>query len=248
MIEALIKRALESEGFVLLFQPIVALGQTAGLHYEAQLRLRAPDGELLPPREFFPIAERCGLMTAIDRWVMACALDTLHDQRVRHPDLRLLVHQTMATISQSDWLAWFREQFIRRELTGIRPVIQLQMRDVRGAIELARVLFGVLQRAGVHICIGNLTNSPSEIELVGRLGVPMVKLSIHTLANTDPGALTELVHHLHDQSALVIAAGIEDQETVSRVWNCRADFIQGNFIQMARDDIGVDLPSQPGED
>ena len=180
----MIERALKTDGFVLLFQPIVALGQTAGLHYEAQLRLRAPDGELLPPREFFPVAERCGLMTAIDRWVMEYALDTLHDQRIRHPDLRLLVHQTMATVSQSDWLAWFREQLIRRDLTGIRPLLQFQMRDVRAAIELARVLFGVLQRAGVHICLGNITNSPSEIELVGRLGVPLAKLSIHTLTHT----------------------------------------------------------------
>ena len=60
------------------------------------MRLRAADGELLAPREFFPVAEHCGLMTVIDRWVMERALDTLHEQRIHHPDLRLLVHQGIA--------------------------------------------------------------------------------------------------------------------------------------------------------
>jgi diguanylate cyclase (GGDEF)-like protein len=245
-IEGLITRAVQSDGFVLLFQPVVALGQAVGPHYEAQLRLRAPDGELLPPRAFFPIAERSGLMMAIDRWVMDNALDTLHDQRIRHPDLRVLVHQSMSTVCRKDWLPWFREQLMRRELTRARPVLQFQMRDVRAAIEIARVLFGVLQRAGVHICLGNVTNSPSEIELVGRLGVAMVKLSIHTLAHSDGKVLTELVHHLHDRGSLVVATGIEDQETVTRVWSCRADFIQGNYVQMAREDIPVSGPGQSG--
>jgi len=239
-IQGLITRALTAEGFVLLYQPIVPLGQGAVTHFEAQLRLRAPDGELIAPSEFFPVAQGAGLMAAVDRWVMEYALDTLHDQQVRHPNLRLMVHQTMETVRAPDWLPWFREQLLRRNLNRMRPLIQFQMRDVRGALEFARVLFGVLQKAGVHICIANVTHSASEIELIGRLGVTMVKLSFHTLAHCAITDLTELVLHLHDQNALVIAAGIEDQETVTRVWSCRADFIQGNYIQIARDDINLE--------
>jgi len=245
-IQGLITRALKSEGFVLLFQPIVPLGQEAVVHYEAQLRLRAPDGELIPPNEFFPVAQRAGLMGAVDRWVMEYALDTLHDHQVRHPNLRLIVHQTMETVRQPDWLPWFRDQLIRRNLIRSRPLIQFQMRDVRGALEFARVLFAVLQKGGVHICIANVTHSASEVELVGRLGATMVKLSFHTLAHCVIGDLTALVHHLHDQSALVIAAGIEDQETVTRVWTCRADFIQGNYIQIARDDLNLETYAYSG--
>lgn len=233
----LIQQALKTAGFMLLFQPIPALGQSPGLHYEVQLRLRAPDGELLAPRQFFPVAERCGLMTAIDRWVMERALNTLHDHRIRHPDLRLLVHQGIATIREKDWLLWLRDQIARRELTGIRPILQFQINDVRQAADVARVIFGLFRKAGIHVCISNVTNSPSEIELIGRLGATMVKLSFHTLANTDLNDLTALVHHLHDRNALVIAAGIENQDTVSRVWSCGTDFIQGNYIQMASEDI-----------
>jgi len=240
-IKTLIEHALTSEGFVLLFQPIVALSKVEGTYFEAQLRLRSPDGELLPPREFFPIAERHGLMTAIDRWVMEYALDTLRDHRIRHPELRILVHQTMDTLRSREWLPWLREQLISRDLKRIRPVLQFQLRDVRTSLEIAKVLFGILRKAGIHICLGNVTNSPSEIALVGQLGAALVKLSINTLAQTNIQDLTALVEQLHEQKALVVATGIEDQQTVTLVWSCRADFIQGNYIQMARDDINVSL-------
>ena len=240
LIRELVVQALQSDGFVLLYQPIVPLDQHTVIHDEAQLRLRSPDGELIPPNTFFPVALRAGLMTAIDRWVMEYALDTLRDHHVRHPNLRLMVHQTMETVRQPDWLRWFREQFIRRNLNRTRPLIQFQMDDVRRAPEVAQALFRILQKAGVHICIANVTHSASEIELVGRLGVTMVKLAFHTLAHCTIDDLTELVHHLHDQNALVIAAGIEDQESVTRVWSCRPDFIQGNYIQIPRDDINLE--------
>jgi hypothetical protein len=50
-------------------------------------------------------------------------MDVLHDHRVRHPDIRLLVHQSMVTVSEKDWLLWFREQLLRRDLMRIRPVL-----------------------------------------------------------------------------------------------------------------------------
>ena len=240
MVQRLIQRGLAGDGFVLLYQPIVPLGQGGTVHYEAQLRLRAPDGELMSPNEFFPVALRTGLMTAIDRWVMEYTLDTLHDHQLRHPGLRIMLHQTMETIRRPDWLPWFREQILRRGLVRARPLLQFQMRDLRGSAEVARVLFGVLQKAGVHICVANVTHSASEIDLIGRLGVSLVKLSFHTLAHSAIDDLTALVHHLHDRGALAIAGGIEDQETVTRVWSCRADFIQGNYIQMARDDLSFE--------
>jgi EAL domain-containing protein (putative c-di-GMP-specific phosphodiesterase class I) len=241
-----IAHALASDAFVLLFQPIVALGNNVDAHYEAQLRLRAPDGELLPPREIFPVAARHGLMTAIDRWVMEHVLDLLHDHRIRHPGLRLLVHQTLATVCSKEWVAWFREQLHGRDLARIRPVMQFQMRDVRGSLKLAKVLFAMLDKAGIQTCIANVTGSAADLDLLGGLDASMAKLAFHTLANSSIDELTELVGRLHRQNVLVIAAGIEDQSTVTRVWSCRADFIQGNYIQIAREDISFEIPAHHG--
>ncbi len=45
--------------------------------FEVLLRWQDPDGNVLPPSDFLPIAERYGLMTTIDAWVMRSALEQL---------------------------------------------------------------------------------------------------------------------------------------------------------------------------
>ncbi len=45
--------------------------------FEVLLRWQDPDGNVLPPSDFLPIAERYGLMTTIDVWVMRSALEQL---------------------------------------------------------------------------------------------------------------------------------------------------------------------------
>ena len=51
-------------------QPIVDLATGEATQYELLLRMRGDDGELIPPAAFLPVAERFGLMAAIDRWVV----------------------------------------------------------------------------------------------------------------------------------------------------------------------------------
>ncbi len=70
-IEAGLHRALERREFVLHYQPRIDLhtGQLAGA--EALIRWMHPERGLVLPAEFVPVAEDCGLMAVIGRWVLA---------------------------------------------------------------------------------------------------------------------------------------------------------------------------------
>ncbi len=65
-VEGNLRRALVRNEFEPTFQPILALdgGRTVG--YEALVRWRLPNGEVMLPGEFLPIAEESGLAEAID--------------------------------------------------------------------------------------------------------------------------------------------------------------------------------------
>lgn len=66
-----ISEALARDHFVLYCQDIASLQtQDKGFHYEILLRMRGESGRLLAPGQFLPAAERYGLMTRIDRWVI----------------------------------------------------------------------------------------------------------------------------------------------------------------------------------
>ena len=77
-LEIEIREALEKDQFVLFYQPQIELehGRLVGL--EALIRWQHPEKGLVPPGEFIPWAEKCGLITLIGDWVIKRACRQLN--------------------------------------------------------------------------------------------------------------------------------------------------------------------------
>lgn len=68
--ERRIRRALDGDRMVLYAQPIVDCATREVRQHELLIRMREEDGRIVAPGDFLPAAERCGLIRAIDRWVI----------------------------------------------------------------------------------------------------------------------------------------------------------------------------------
>jgi EAL domain-containing protein (putative c-di-GMP-specific phosphodiesterase class I) len=76
-----IRGALAEDRFTLLAQPILDLGTGQIVHHELLLRMVGDDGDLIAPASFLEIAERFGLVTDIDVWVVREAIRNLAEHR-----------------------------------------------------------------------------------------------------------------------------------------------------------------------
>ena len=91
-----LQQRVPTERYFLELQPIVALqAPTASLSYEVLIRMRGEGGSVIPPGKFIGAAERNGLMSQIDRWVLLNTLTWL-DGNPEHRD-----RVTFATINIS---------------------------------------------------------------------------------------------------------------------------------------------------
>ncbi|HYF95705.1 MAG TPA: EAL domain-containing protein [Symbiobacteriaceae bacterium] len=95
-----IKEALKLGHFVLYYQPVVRLETGEIDHYEALIRMIAPDGSVVLPGEFLEVAEQLNLMPLLDRWVVDAALSELRN----HDTLRLFVNLSGQSMNGSSFL------------------------------------------------------------------------------------------------------------------------------------------------
>ncbi len=236
-LQRLIRQALDGTGFQLVYQPLMSLRRKHQERYEVLLRLRTPQGDIVPPLTFLPVASRHGLLPAIDRWVLSGALGVLRGERDAGRRTRLMIFQSAASLATSDWLSWVRDEILRLDLIRQRPILEFNARDIAASEEHARLVFPELGRLGIEICLAGVTDSDSILGLVARRPIGCVKLARDLVASSSGSRLRDLVDALHERGARVIAAGIEDPETIGRVWSSGVDYIQGNFIQFPEDSL-----------
>ncbi|MFZ5651986.1 MAG: putative bifunctional diguanylate cyclase/phosphodiesterase [Bacillota bacterium] len=124
---ALIKHALKENRLALVFQPVVGLKDGRTIHFEALIRMRGDDGELITPDVFIPVAERFGLMSQIDRWVVQSSLIALQ----KYPKIRLFMNLSGVTLGDETLL-----EFIEKSVSG-------------GGIDPSRIGFEITETAAV---------------------------------------------------------------------------------------------------
>jgi diguanylate cyclase (GGDEF)-like protein len=91
-----LRQRIPTDRYFLDFQPIVSLAAAFGsLNYEVLIRMRDEQGGIVQPGRFIGAAERNGLMSQIDRWVLQTTLEWIDS----HPEHRERL--TFATINFS---------------------------------------------------------------------------------------------------------------------------------------------------
>lgn len=111
----LISKGIADDLFVLLRQPVCAVGDKSLMHDELFLRLPDPDqeGEWISAGQFMPMAENTGLAAEIDRWVLGRFLDG--DVA---GDVAVAVNMSGASLLDAGLLEWLRNALQRTGLGG----------------------------------------------------------------------------------------------------------------------------------
>ena len=121
-----IRRALEDDGFQLLFQPIVSLHSTGEEQYEVLLRLRGDAGEIIGAAEIIQAARAANLVAAVDRWCLGKCLRVVEERKRQGRPVRLFVNQSVDSALDPERVPWLRQSLETRRLAPDSLALELR--------------------------------------------------------------------------------------------------------------------------
>jgi diguanylate cyclase (GGDEF)-like protein len=240
---AAIGDALRYDRFQLMFQPIAALHGSGEEQFQVLLRLRGDRGRLYTAAEVVPVAERAGLIAQVDRWVLSRCLMVLQERdRIDRP-VRLFVNQSAAGASDPQRLPWIRQQLAERKLAPDRLVLEFRAEDAVQQVREVAAFCAAARAAGLRIALSGYDDGSAMKQLLQHLTVDYLKLAGRLVAGTPDArrALEAAVAFAHGREVRVIAPLVEDARTAAGLWSTGVDFIQGDFVQQATQDLDFDF-------
>ncbi|MGN6788490.1 MAG: putative bifunctional diguanylate cyclase/phosphodiesterase [Rhodanobacteraceae bacterium] len=237
-LETDLRRALQNEEFVLHYQPIVSLatGEVAG--FEALVRWRKPDGELVPPGGFIDIMEDTGLIVFLGTWVLREACRAARALQAAFPDERprsISVNVSPRQFAQPDLAAQIRAVIAE---AGIDPrCLRLEITESAMIGEMDRVaaVLRELQDLGVRVSIDDFGTGYSSLSYLHSLPLDVLKIDrsfVSAMARN--GESLQIVRTImslaHNLGMDVIAEGPEDAEQVAQLRSIGCEFGQGYYF------------------
>lgn len=232
---AMVKQALQQNGFRLLFQPVIGLRGSSHEYYEALLRLINPQGEEVSPAEFARTARDSGLSGQIDRWVIHQAVRQLGEHRARGHGTRIFVHLSGATLGDLELLPWLSKTLEAQQLDAEAVIFQVSEEDLLAQPEQALAMAQRLRRQGHPITLSGFASGDQPLAALRFLVPDYVKLSgklIKDLGQPDhQERLKAMVADLSAQNVQTIAPFVESASVLAQLWQVGVHFIQGYYLQ-----------------
>ncbi|MFN3830181.1 MAG: PAS-domain containing protein [Tepidimonas ignava] len=240
-LETRLRDAIRIGALELHYQPIHALRDGLPLlGFEALVRWPQPDGTLLPPAQFIPLAESSAeLIDALGAWVCATALHHLTLWRRDHPGLTLSVNlsaRQFDRVGLADRVIGVVAASRGESDDGQAPLQGLEFEITEGAMmrdpqrtheELTR-----LREAGATIAIDDFGTGYSSLAYLKQLPIDRLKIDRTFVRDLDRDAddaaivlaAVELAHRL---GRAAVAEGVERPTQLHALRAMGCDAVQG---------------------
>lgn len=229
-----ISDALARDRFQLLFQPLVSTKTGATVAYEALLRMEGENGELIPPSEFLDVAERFGLIRAIDRWVVRRSIGAIARARSAGGDLVLHVNLSARAFAERELLPLIREELAA---TGVPPqnlCFEITETAAISSLVEARRFIMTLREGGCRFALDDFGVGFCSFHYLKHLPVDIIKIDgsfIRDLPNSrvDQHLVHAILAVARGLGKQTVAESVEDQQTLDLVRRLGVDYAQGFF-------------------
>ncbi len=243
-----IQSALASDRFRMVYQPIVSLHGVPGENYQVFVRMLDESGNEVAPDAFIPAAEQVGLTVAIDRWVIAHAIQTLAAKRRSGSKLTFFIKLFEHTIKDESLLLWVSELIKVARLEGDSLVFELSELSAVTHVQETQAFINGLKELHCRFCLEHFGCSPNSLAQLKHLPSEIDYLTIDRSfqislsTNTEnQAAVKSIIETARLLGITTIAEGVEDAGSLAMLWQYGVNYVQGYYLQKPSEALNYDF-------
>ena len=242
--ETELRRAVaHGEEFLVYYQPVVSLqtGWLAG--FEALVRMRRPDGKLVPPSEFIPLTEETGLIVSIGRWVLTEACRQMHGWQQRYPDhppMQMSVNLAGRQFTQPALLQQIEAALAETGLATSSLKLEVTETLLMAHAEEAAVVLEKLSALGIKLLMDDFGTGYSSLSYLHRFPINTLKIDASFVRRMDvdrksADIIQSIVTLAHALNMDIIAEGVENAAQLAQLRALQVEYGQGYYFSQPLD-------------
>ncbi len=228
-------RALSGNEFKPHVQPIFKLGTGDITGCEILARWEKPDGRVLPPMSFIPLAESSGRIEKLTWQILSNALRELQPEMKRDKLFKLSFNITPRHLLGEGFVGDLRKVVAAASVSTRQVVIEVTEREELDDLDKAMLVVKELSELGFRVALDDVGIGHSGLSYIQRLGARILKIDkffIDAITRDQSAAVVvqTLVALARELDMSVVAEGIEHQQQVEALIACGVEEGQGYLV------------------
>lgn len=236
-VESDLRIALREDQLFVEYQPQVRLKDGSVVGVEALVRWRHPIHGIIPPSDFIPVAEECGLIVKIGQQVLQQSCRQLAEWAKHTPKspLSLTVNVSPRQLAEPTFEAELRQLLAQTGIVATALCLEITESAMTSATEdVVRVLDDV-RKLGVYIAIDDFGTEHSSLSRLREMPAEVLKIDRSFIdgLSSEPGDTAIVASILSLAFAMgkhTIAEGVETREQASMLLRMGCEVAQGYFF------------------
>jgi cyclic-di-GMP phosphodiesterase TipF (flagellum assembly factor) len=238
----IIRNGLRQDRVDLVLQPIVSLPQRKRKFYEAFTRIRSGDGATILPEQYIAIAEREGLITAIDNMLLFRCVQLLRVTHKKNRSLGFFCNISPYTLADRAFFRDFVAFMAGNAELAPNLVFEFAQSTIANRDEEIERQLARLAGMGFRYSIDQVASLNLDLASLARRNFRFVKIDAQTLLAEATGGAPQLPIDVKDfkraldrQGIDLIVEKVEDERTLLDLLDFNIDYGQGYLFGEPKD-------------
>jgi multidomain signaling protein FimX len=231
------------ENLRICYQPMLSLESDHIEHYEALVRWRINDEQLIPAAKFLHYLEHSNMRVDLDRWVLQSAVAAITTDNYARENASLFIHLSDETLAQKSFFSFAANVLRSSRLRGQRRLIFIfeEAWVAQHPIAAASTI-NALHNIECGACLSHSGSTDASLDIIETICFDYVRLAPSLTSNLvieseQEQQFSTLVAAAKKTGAEVIATQVEDSKNLSTLWMHGIRLFQGFLLQSPEQSI-----------